>query len=135
MLGMMWSSYVVLVPLLTGGAILKNVYLQALVYRDMSINWADQNIKIKKLASSLYKAGVRKGERLEDEPSLRVADTPWPSIFQHLTAGHATHFLSIVSGDTVSVMALNIPALFDAHFAVPGIRAVINTLNTRCLTI
>lgn len=31
----------------------------------------------------------------------------------------------------MSVMALNIPPIFEAHFAVPGIRAVINTLNTR----
>ncbi|KAM3568621.1 hypothetical protein VYU27_009257, partial [Nannochloropsis oceanica] len=33
--------------------------------------------------------------------------------------------------DTVSVMCLNTPPIFEAHFAVPGVRAVLNTLNTR----
>jgi len=33
--------------------------------------------------------------------------------------------------DTVSVLAPNIPALFECHFAIPGVRAVINTINTR----
>lgn len=36
--------------------------VQALVYRDVERNWAEQNLRIKKLASSLYKAGVRPGE-------------------------------------------------------------------------
>ncbi len=34
-------------------------------------------------------------------------------------------------GDTVAVMAPNVPALFEAHFAVPMIGAVLNALNTR----
>lgn len=34
-------------------------------------------------------------------------------------------------GDTVSVMAPNIPAIFEAHFAVPMTGAVLNTLNIR----
>ncbi|APR82825.1 3-methylmercaptopropionyl-CoA ligase [Minicystis rosea] len=34
-------------------------------------------------------------------------------------------------GDTVAVMLPNIPAMFEAHFAVPMIGAVLNTLNTR----
>ncbi|QOL26412.1 acyl-CoA synthetase [Thalassotalea sp. LPB0316] len=34
-------------------------------------------------------------------------------------------------GDTVSVMAANIPAFLDAHFAVPMTGAVLNALNTR----
>jgi len=34
-------------------------------------------------------------------------------------------------GDTVSVMAPNIPALLEAHFGVPVIGAVLNALNTR----
>lgn len=33
--------------------------------------------------------------------------------------------------DTVSVMASNVPALFDAHFGVPMAGAVLNPLNTR----
>jgi fatty-acyl-CoA synthase len=34
-------------------------------------------------------------------------------------------------GDTVSVMAPNIPAMMEAHFGVPMCGAVLNTLNTR----
>ncbi len=34
-------------------------------------------------------------------------------------------------GDTVSVMLPNVPAMFEAHFAVPMSGAVLNTLNTR----
>jgi fatty-acyl-CoA synthase len=34
-------------------------------------------------------------------------------------------------GDTVAVMAPNVPELFEAHFGVPMIGAVLNALNTR----
>ncbi|MFQ5953928.1 MAG: acyl-CoA synthetase [Kiloniellales bacterium] len=34
-------------------------------------------------------------------------------------------------GDTVAVMAPNVPALFDAHFGVPMAGAVLNAINTR----
>ncbi len=34
-------------------------------------------------------------------------------------------------GDTVAVMAPNLPALFDAHFGVPMTGAVLNAINTR----
>jgi 3-(methylthio)propionyl---CoA ligase len=34
-------------------------------------------------------------------------------------------------GDTVAVMAPNVPALLEAHFAVPGIGAILNALNYR----
>ena len=34
-------------------------------------------------------------------------------------------------GDTVAVMLSNVPAMFEAHFGVPMIGAVLNTLNTR----
>ncbi|MEP6701507.1 MAG: acyl-CoA synthetase [Betaproteobacteria bacterium] len=34
-------------------------------------------------------------------------------------------------GDTVAVMLPNIPAMVDAHFGIPMLGAVINTLNTR----
>ncbi len=33
--------------------------------------------------------------------------------------------------DTVSIMASNIPAMYEAHFAVPMAGAVLNTINTR----
>ncbi len=34
-------------------------------------------------------------------------------------------------GDTVAVMLPNVPAMFEAHFGVPMVGAVLNTLNTR----
>ena len=37
----------------------------------------------------------------------------------------------VVAGDTVAVMLPNIPAMVDAHFGVPMLGAVLNTLNTR----
>ena len=37
----------------------------------------------------------------------------------------------IGKGDTVSVICPNIPELFELHFAVPMIGAVLNTINTR----
>ncbi|ALG68109.1 acyl-CoA synthetase [Beggiatoa leptomitoformis] len=37
----------------------------------------------------------------------------------------------IKKGDTVAVMAPNVPAIFEASFGVPMIGAVLNTLNTR----
>ncbi len=37
----------------------------------------------------------------------------------------------IGAGDTVAVMAPNIPAVFEAHFGVPATGAVLNALNTR----
>ena len=37
----------------------------------------------------------------------------------------------IGQGDTVAVMLPNIPAMLEAHFGVPMVGAVLNTLNTR----
>src|SRR4029079_15850029 len=34
-------------------------------------------------------------------------------------------------GDTVAIVAPNVPALLEAHYAVPGIGAVLNALNYR----
>lgn len=39
--------------------------------------------------------------------------------------------LGITKNDTVSVLLPNIPAMIEAHFAVPMTGAVLNTLNTR----
>ncbi|XP_043694535.1 trans-cinnamate:CoA ligase, peroxisomal-like [Telopea speciosissima] len=39
--------------------------------------------------------------------------------------------LNIVKNDVVSVLAPNIPALYEMHFAVPMAGAVLNTINTR----
>jgi fatty-acyl-CoA synthase len=35
------------------------------------------------------------------------------------------------AGDTVAVMAPNVPAMFEAHFGVPMVGAVLNAINTR----
>src|SRR5215470_8512912 len=37
----------------------------------------------------------------------------------------------IGEGDTVAVMAPNIPAMLEAHYGIPMIGAVLNCLNTR----
>ncbi len=37
----------------------------------------------------------------------------------------------VAKGDTVSIMAPNVPAMLDAHYGVPMIGAVLNTLNIR----
>ena len=37
----------------------------------------------------------------------------------------------IGKGDTVSIIASNIPEMFEAHFGVPMTGAVLNTVNTR----
>ena len=43
----------------------------------------------------------------------------------------ALELRGIGKGDTVAVIASNIPEIFEAHFGVPMIGAVLNTLNTR----
>lgn len=43
----------------------------------------------------------------------------------------ALHRLGIGDGDTVSTMLPNIPAMYEAHFAIPMTGAVLNTLNIR----
>ncbi len=45
--------------------------------------------------------------------------------------GSAIQKLGIKKGDTVSVMASNIPAMYEAHFGVPMAGAVLNALNVR----
>lgn len=43
----------------------------------------------------------------------------------------ALHERGVSAGDTVAVMLPNIPAMLEAHFGVPMIGAVLNTLNVR----
>jgi fatty-acyl-CoA synthase len=43
----------------------------------------------------------------------------------------ALRALGIGRGDTVSVMLPNTPEMIEAHYAVPALNAVLNTLNTR----
>jgi len=48
---------------------------------------------------------------------------------RRLAAALAAH--GVGRGDTVSVLAPNIPAMYEAHFGVPATGAVLNTINTR----
>jgi fatty-acyl-CoA synthase len=43
----------------------------------------------------------------------------------------ALRALGVVRGSTVSVMLPNTPEMIEAHYAVPSLNAVLNTLNTR----
>ncbi|XP_071696181.1 trans-cinnamate:CoA ligase, peroxisomal-like [Rutidosis leptorrhynchoides] len=44
---------------------------------------------------------------------------------------HSLHSLNVAKNDVVSVLAPNIPALYEMHFAVPMAGAVLNAINTR----
>src|SRR5215212_8790001 len=43
----------------------------------------------------------------------------------------ALRVLGVGASDTVSVMLPNTPEMIEAHYAVPALNAVLNTLNTR----
>jgi fatty-acyl-CoA synthase len=43
----------------------------------------------------------------------------------------ALHRRGVGRGDTVAVIAPNVPAMYEAHFGVPMLGAVLNTINTR----
>jgi fatty-acyl-CoA synthase len=56
----------------------------------------------------------------------------WHDVYQRARrVASALHRHGVGPGDTVAVMAPNVPALFEAHFAIPMAGAVINALNTR----
>ena len=56
----------------------------------------------------------------------------WLDVYKRVTKfASALEKIGISSGDTVSIMAANTPELFEAHYSVPMIGAVINTINTR----
>ncbi|TQR71056.1 acyl-CoA synthetase [Acinetobacter sp. RF14B] len=56
----------------------------------------------------------------------------WRETYQRCRQfAHQLHKLGIGKNDTVSVLLPNIPAMIEAHFAVPMAGAVLNTLNTR----
>eukprot|EP01032_Pedospumella_encystans_P018091 gene18091-20605_t len=64
-------------------------------------------------------------------------------VFEHITRtwgevgarvnrfASALHLLGVGRGDVVSVMAPNAPPMYEAHFAVPSIGAVLHSINTR----
>ncbi|MFN0317969.1 MAG: acyl-CoA synthetase [Burkholderiales bacterium] len=56
----------------------------------------------------------------------------WDEIYRRCRAlACALQKHGVRAGDTVAVMAPNIPAAYEAHFAVPMLGAVLNALNTR----
>jgi fatty-acyl-CoA synthase len=59
-------------------------------------------------------------------------ETTWGEVYRRcrkLASALTQH--GIGAGDTVAVMAPNVPQMFEAHFGVPMTGAVLNTLNTR----
>ncbi len=69
-----------------------------------------------------------------DRPAVIHGDhrTTWAETYRRcrrLASALARH--GVGRHDTVAVMAPNIPAMFEAHFAVPMLGAVLNALNTR----
>jgi acyl-CoA synthetase (AMP-forming)/AMP-acid ligase II len=57
----------------------------------------------------------------------------WAETFERCTrvASSLVNRLKIRKGEVVSVLAPNVPALYETHFAVPMAGAVLNTINTR----
>ena len=56
----------------------------------------------------------------------------WNEVYKRCTKfASALEKIGISEGDTVSVMAFNTPEIFEAHYSVPMIGAILNTINTR----
>lgn len=77
---------------------------------------------------------VRSAEVYPDHISVIHGDLKytWSESYQRCQAGAARlAALGITAGDVVAVIAPNIPALFELHFAVPMAGAILNAINTR----
>ena len=56
----------------------------------------------------------------------------WDQIFKRCTKfASALDKIGIGEGDTVSVMAFNTPEIFEAHYSIPMVGAILNTINIR----
>ncbi|KAG9453823.1 hypothetical protein H6P81_006727 [Aristolochia fimbriata] len=69
-----------------------------------------------------------------DSPSIVYNDTlyTWSQTYQRcLNLASALLRLGINTGDVVSVVAPNVPAMYEVHFGVPMSGAVLNNINTR----
>ena len=56
----------------------------------------------------------------------------WEEVYKRCVKfASALDKLGVKTGDTVSVMAFNTPEIFEAHYAIPMVGAVINAINTR----
>ena len=56
----------------------------------------------------------------------------WSQVYKRCTKfASALDKIGIKTGDTVSIMAFNTPEIFEAHYSIPMVGAVINAINTR----
>ncbi|MBD1157828.1 acyl-CoA synthetase [Pelagibacterales bacterium SAG-MED17] len=56
----------------------------------------------------------------------------WSDVYKRcIKFASALDKLGIKTGDTVSVLAFNTPEIFEAHYSIPMVGAVINAINTR----
>ncbi|MDA9723443.1 acyl-CoA synthetase [Candidatus Pelagibacter sp.] len=56
----------------------------------------------------------------------------WSEVFKRCVKfASALDKIGIKTGDTVSVLAFNTPEIFEAHYSIPMVGAVINAINTR----
>ncbi len=56
----------------------------------------------------------------------------WNEVYKRCVKfASALEKIGIKTGDTVSVMAFNTPEIFEAHYSIPMVGAVINAINTR----
>ena len=56
----------------------------------------------------------------------------WGEVYKRcIKFASALDKIGIKTGDTVSIMAFNTPEIFEAHYSIPMVGAVINAINTR----
>ena len=56
----------------------------------------------------------------------------WGEVYKRCVKfASALNKLGVKTGDTVSIMAFNTPEIFEAHYSIPMVGAVINAINTR----
>jgi fatty-acyl-CoA synthase len=56
----------------------------------------------------------------------------WGNIYKRCVKfASALDKLGVKTGDTVSIMAFNTPEIFEAHYSIPMVGAVINAINTK----
>ena len=56
----------------------------------------------------------------------------WEDVYKRCVKfASALDKIGIKTGDTVSIMAFNTPEIFEAHYSIPMVGAVINAINTR----
>ena len=56
----------------------------------------------------------------------------WKDVYERCVKfASALEKIGVKTGDTVSIMAFNTPEIFEAHYSIPMVGAVINAINTR----